>query len=1108
MTQKEDSRVVATLATHVRTYAHTPTESPADRWRRRTVRAIGWAHDADRILNRTANGLVAFTGHHKRLLLPDQQHLTTEKEVDHVSASSMRSHLQILTTPTADTPGTTLLLHFDNKRYLIGNFAEGTQRACVQMGARLLKVSEAFITGRTEWANIGGLFGMILTLADGAKASATSTQEEAKKRALAKGRREGLQDDEPRMHQMIEEAAKESNAKLTLFGAPNLNHTLATARRFVFRKGMPVHAHEIDESSSKIGGEGNCAPYWADENVKVWAMSISPTDSTMNGSSNGTSIGTVSPRKRSIEEVYSDDTSSRNIHHVISDLSQRDRDLLTCKAVVSEMFDSSWRLDTLHETRLADVRLPAVIFIRNPETNKIGKYHGPLAAANPATKFDQYDPSLTVLVRKPWPGALVDSLPPTKPAKEAISYIFRNHIQRGKFHPGRAKECKVEKGPKWAQLQSGQNVLNADGETITPDMVLGESKEGGGVAVVDLPDATYINALVSRREWREEAVMAGVGAMVWICGPNVVNDERLASFMKEFGHLEHVVSSRDVCANGIALDSTAAATVRLRQVDPARYVVPVHNNTPSSEKLPPGVQVAMRGQTVQLEPAMAVDVRQVVPALNVASVEAETSQDVLEEADKARRSIEDPAKGVARWASSIPSQGRDAEIATLGTGSALPSKYRNVSATLLRVPGWGSMLFDCGENTLGQLKRVFEPEELKQVLRELRMIFISHMHADHHLGTVSVVKAWYEARHGSQPLPPDVDPKAIFQAEGGLAVVSEPAMQHWLAEYAQVEDYGHSRIAPLYISMPDLHKGIPSTLGWFIPIAQLAFNPNDDRAERLAQNSLPAAFVGLQDIQVVPVQHCRGARAVSVTFSTPADGAEPFKVSYSGDCRPSKAFSQIGKGSTVCIHEATFDDELKGDAQAKNHSTTSEALGVAQAMGAKACVLTHFSQRYQKLPVLEHGMNGEGKAVTDSLSVSNATETEEDESTNPEDALDGPLEDAAATVLDQEDTSSSQQYDVDDTRNAHARSDRKDSVPAAVKLKLASDMRVCVAFDYMRVKVAQIAELESFTPALLKLFAEEEKPSGNGHSKQESGKAKKEKKSKGQSAVMYRPDVS
>jgi ribonuclease Z len=49
----------------------------------------------------------------------------------------------------------------------------------------------------------------------------------------------------------------------------------------------------------------------------------------------------------------------------------------------------------------------------------------------------------------------------------------------------------------------------------------------------------------------------------------------------------------------------------------------------------------------------------------------------------------------------------------------------------------------------------------------------------------------------------------------------------------------------------------------------------------------------------------------------------------------------------------------------------------------------------------------------------------------------------------------------------------------AVKFKLKSDMKVCVAFDYMRVKIKDMWKMEKFTPALLELFAEEDKGSAN-----------------------------
>jgi len=84
--------------------------------------------------------------------------------------------------------------------------------------------------------------------------------------------------------------------------------------------------------------------------------------------------------------------------------------------------------------------------------------------------------------------------------------------------------------------------------------------------------------------------------------------------------------------------------------------------------------------------------------------------------------------------------GDDITVTTLGTGSAIPSKYRNVSSTHLDIPGVGGVLLDCGEGSLGQLRRRFGPEGTRRVFEELRMIYISHMHADHHLGLHAIMR--------------------------------------------------------------------------------------------------------------------------------------------------------------------------------------------------------------------------------------------------------------------------------------------------------------------------------------------------------------------------------
>jgi ribonuclease Z len=126
-----------------------------------------------------------------------------------------------------------------------------------------------------------------------------------------------------------------------------------------------------------------------------------------------------------------------------------------------------------------------------------------------------------------------------------------------------------------------------------------------------------------------------------------------------------------------------------------------------------------------------------------------------------------------------------AELALLftGTGSAIPSKYRNVTGILCLPPPpatplpagnpylahcvRANVLFDCGEGTLGQLFRALGAGEgeagsgpamgaasgsgplqslplaasLEEALAGLALLSISHLHADHHLGLASLVAA-------------------------------------------------------------------------------------------------------------------------------------------------------------------------------------------------------------------------------------------------------------------------------------------------------------------------------------------------------------------------------
>lgn len=79
----------------------------------------------------------------------------------------------------------------------------------------------------------------------------------------------------------------------------------------------------------------------------------------------------------------------------------------------------------------------------------------------------------------------------------------------------------------------------------------------------------------------------------------------------------------------------------------------------------------------------------------------------------------------------------DPTVVFLGTGSMKPSTYRNVSGIYVQYNN-SSMLLDCGEGTYLQLLNHFG-EDIEKVLMSLRVIFITHVHSDHHLGILNLI---------------------------------------------------------------------------------------------------------------------------------------------------------------------------------------------------------------------------------------------------------------------------------------------------------------------------------------------------------------------------------
>ncbi|CBJ31015.1 conserved unknown protein [Ectocarpus siliculosus] len=286
-----------------------------------------------------------------------------------------------------------------------------------------------------------------------------------------------------------------------------------------------------------------------------------------------------------------------------------------------------------------------------------------------------------------------------------------------------------------------------------------------------------------------------------------------------------------------------------------------------------------------------------------------------------------------------------AEVFFLGTGSAAPTKNRGCSGILVRIPQAGlvghnglaaegaplRLLIDAGEGTLGHFERQFGREGALREIRGLDCVWISHKHADHHTGLFRLIAEHHRARQASRPA--GGGPR---EAAAPLVVVAPSAV---LTFVKACKEFSGEDISYQAMRCKDLERAWHWRGG---SGTRAGPSPSGRRGSR---RGVSALLSGMRSVSVI---HCREAYGLVVQLWE--DGA---KLVYSGDTRPCDRLVRAGTGAALLIHEATFDDSMQQDAVSKFHCTTSEALEVGRRMRAGEVVLTHFSQRYPRVPVLD-----------------------------------------------------------------------------------------------------------------------------------------------------------
>ncbi|XP_011821059.1 PREDICTED: zinc phosphodiesterase ELAC protein 2 isoform X2 [Mandrillus leucophaeus] len=509
--------------------------------------------------------------------------------------------------------------------------------------------------------------------------------------------------------------------------------------------------------------------------------------------------------------------------------------------------------------------------------------------------------------------------------------LLQLHLKRGSFLVLKAKELGLPVGtaaiaPIIAAVKEGKSITH-EGREILAEELCTPPDPGAAFVVVECPDEGFIqpiceNATFQRYQGKADAPVALV---VHMAPESVLADSRYQQWMERFGpDTQHLVLNEN-CASVHNLRSYKIQT-QLNLIHPD--IFPLLTSFPRKEGPTLSVPV-VQGECLlkyQLRPRREWQ-RDAIITCNPQEFIDEALQlpNFQESVQECRRSAQDgPAPAEKR--SQYP------EIVFLGTGSAVPMKIRNVSATLVNISPDMSLLLDCGEGTFGQLYRHYG-DQVDRILGSLAAVFVSHLHADHHTGLLNILLQRERALASlGKPFHP-------------LLVVAPTQLKAWLQQYHnQCQEVLH------HVSM------IPAKY------LQVGAEIPSPAVERLISSLLGTC--DLEEFQTCLVRHCRHAFGCALVHTS------GWKVVYSGDTMPCEALVRMGKDATLLIHEATLEDGLEEEAVEKTHSTTSQAIRVGMRMNAEFIMLNHFSQRYAKVPLFSPDFNEKVGIAFDHMKVS------------------------------------------------------------------------------------------------------------------------------------------
>uniref|UniRef100_A0A6Q2YAJ6 Zinc phosphodiesterase ELAC protein 2 n=1 Tax=Esox lucius TaxID=8010 RepID=A0A6Q2YAJ6_ESOLU len=592
---------------------------------------------------------------------------------------------------------------------------------------------------------------------------------------------------------------------------------------------------------------------------------------------------------------------------------------------------------------LKDTGVPEVVLSGPPQlekyVNAIRVFSGPLEeiklAVRPCTTQTQYtDDTMTVTqipiqTPKSSPNSGKSSPSRSPQNKELrmsfqVFVFFMSHVifdlqlhpKKGNFLVAQAKELGLPVGTAAigrliAALKDGKSVTY-EGREIRPEEVCTPTDPGPAFIVVECPSEEFVQPVCNNQQYQAGGTEDPAALVVHMTPERVLKNDEYKQWMERFpSTTEHLILNEQVCT--VHNVRSHKIQTQLSLIHPEIFPELKHYKTKETQATMhiPNVRAECLLK-FQLRPKIEWQGEDAIPSCDIEEFvkEAAEAPNFLQEVEKCKHfCATDAFIFLAGRAEKYP------EVVFLGTGSALPMKIRNVSGTLVNISSTQSVLLDCGEGTFGQLCRHYG-DGVDETLAKISTVFISHMHADHHTGLLSLLFQRERAM------------TALGKAFSPTYLVAPVQIMTWLNQYHDhcEEILSHVNIVPSKV----LCEG-----------AELPKSNTTSVIQALLKKS------DLGKFQTCPVRHCKNAYACSITHQS------GWQLVFSGDTMPCDALANMGKNATLLIHEATLEDGLEDEAVEKRHSTTSQAIGIGMKMNAEFIMLNHFSQRYAKIPLFK-----------------------------------------------------------------------------------------------------------------------------------------------------------